>query len=516
MRLSQMVSKSRSALLHGLLIVPALLVGISTVQAGNTEANDSVNPVGIDAKRLIEWVLENNATVADQRLGVEAAGFRAQAEQGLYEPIWSSTVSHDHNRRRRSSSEYLSFDVNAKTEDLDRTDELKTGVKVALPTGGEASVNYRFSKADSNLFPTTIEKEYSSQLELKLVQPLLRGRGQKVTETTMRVARLEERASQLQYRQDLTDVAGEAAKLYWQLYRVHEVVRIRQNALDNAIKSMSDLQDRVDRGKAAETDLLETEANIVDREAELLLARQVMSEVLTNIRISLNLAEGGLNSFRLQPLQSPNTALLEGVTLEARLAYALQHHSEYQLLDVQRQQQQELYDYAKNQELLQMDLSVGYSFDNLGQKADKTLEDTLTSKYQDWYLGVMLKIPLGGNIRARSESLAQKRSLDQALLRHQALYNRLSNDIEGRLDQLKKAHSEVERVNKSVELHEKLLAVEYERFHHGKVRFRDVLEREILLNDAHQRFVETAVRVELARIALLTAEGRLLEKYGIE
>ncbi len=52
-------------------------------------------------------------------------------------------------------------------------------------------------------------------------------------------------------------------------------------------------------------------------------------------------------------------------------------------------------------------------------------------------------------------------------------------------------------------------------FESGKTRLRDVLEREIELNISRQRFIETAARVEIARISLKTADASLLDDYGV-
>jgi len=473
------------------------------------------DPVRIDSKRLVHWIVATNADVLDQGYTLEAATHMVEAEKGLYEPIWTGGASGGSDRRRRSSAEYTSILASAKTEAFETTRDFETGVKLPLPTGGVASINYSFSDLDSNLFSAGINDEYSTRLDLKLKQPLLRGRGREITETGKRIALLEEKVARMGCRQRLLQKAGEAAQMYWQLYRANEVLEIRRTALDNANKLLVDLQRRVERGRAAKAELIETRATIADREAELARAQQVLTQVLTDIRISLNVREGEAASLCLKPEQAPDFTTREHLGPGKRMTYALTHHPEYLLRDIQRRQAQERYEYAHHMKQPKLDLSLVCSFDSLDPDSSRAFEDSLTSDYRDWHTGVFLEVPLGGNIRARSEALARKTQLEQANHRRDALRNQIASDIKGRWDQLQRAYQEVHKVEVSVGLHEKLLAIERQLFEHGRTRLRDVIEREILLNNARQRFVETAARVEIARIGLMLADGRLLEEYAI-
>lgn len=517
---SEIASLDDSALLpvqvFRLLLVMLLLFTAAGAQAASSDLGPKRSKtLRVDSRRLVHWIVATNEDVVDQQYAVEAAGHVVEAEKGLYEPVWMSSGGRERERRRRSSTEYTAIFNAAETELSETSSYVETGVKFPLPTGGEASVNYRFSDLQSNLFTEEIEHEYTSQLDLKLKQPLLRGYGRKFTETGKRVALLEEEAAKMSLRQELLHTAGDAARLYWQLYRAQEVLRIRRFALDSANKLLEDLRLWVEKGRAARAELLEARAAIADREAELLRAKQVMTQVLTEICIQLNVPEQEVADFHLEPAQLPDFGTLKDQGTEERIAYALNYHPEYLLLDIRRKQARERHDYARNQEKPKLDLTLGYGFDNLDSDYGRAFDESMSSDYHDWYAGLSLEIPLGGNIRADAEARAQRVRVDRVKHRRRALRNRLKNDIQGRWEQLQRAYEEVHEVEASVDLHEKLLAVERQLFDRGRTRLRDVIEREIVLNDTRQRFVETAARVEIARVALMVAEGRLLEEYEI-
>ncbi|BBO82882.1 hypothetical protein DSCO28_34480 [Desulfosarcina ovata subsp. sediminis] len=478
-----------------------------------SEIGEAQGPRHIDTRQLVHWIVATNANVIDQGFAQEAATHRVQAEKDLYRPVWTSGISTEHEQRRRSSSEYSSFLASAETEADETTNSLETGLTLLLPTGGDASLNYSYFDLESNLIDDN--PEYNYRLELMLKQPLLRGLGRGVTETGKRIAILEEDAAKMACRQQLMETSGEAAQLYWQLYRAYEVLAIRKAALDNANKLLLDRQSLVSKGRAPRAELLETRATIADRKSELARAEQIMTQVLTEIRISLNANKATLDDFRLEPVQPPDFKSLEHIGINERKDYALSHHPEYRLMEIRQQLAMERFEYADHMKRLKLDFEVGCSFDGLDPDRSNAFHDSMSSEYMDWQAGLFLEVPLGGNIRAKSEALAQKALLDQAKHRCVALGNRLANDIEGRWDQLQRAYEEVREVEASVGLHKELLSVEQNLFKHGRTRLRDVIEREILLDNARQRFVETAARVEIARIALMMADGRLLEEYGI-
>nr|WP_320191820.1 TolC family protein [uncultured Desulfobacter sp.] len=486
---------------------------IVPVRASETKPAPLIN---VNARQLVHWIVATNADVGDKRYSLEASIHRFEAETGLYEPVLTAGANLEENHRQRSSSEYSKLIAGAQTEENEKKASLETGLKFPLPTGGEASVSYSYTDLESNLFAEDTDVEYTGRLELTFKQPLLKGFGKKVTETGKRVAALEEDAARVQLRIQLLQAAGDGAQLYWELYRAYEILSIRRSALDNANKLRADLQLRVERGRAAQAELLEAEAAIAEREAQLARAKQMLSEVMSNILIQQNSGDGINNKHVFKPVQAPDFAHRENQGPGERIQYATTHYPEYKLLEIQRQIADERYGYSRNMTLPKLDLILGCSFDQLDTETDKAIEKSFSDDYFDWKAGLFLEIPLGGNIQASSRAKANKVQLEQAVHRIKALHNRIGNTIEGRWEQLQKAYEEVRNVESSVGLQSKLLAIDRKLFERGRLRLRDVIEREIQLNEAKQRFVETASRVEIARIRLMMSDGRLLETYEID
>jgi len=481
----------------------------------NSKSYGEDGDIKVDLEKLVKWILDRNSNVLEQKMVTKAASFKVEAEDSLYEPVWVTNLNRSVDNRKRSSSEYLSFDVNAKTEQENKNSEISTGVYFPIPSGGDISINYKFSKQENSLFPEEIDKEYSSSVDIQYNQPLLKGFGRKVTEFNLTLTKLDEKISKLQHQQILMNVAQGASELYWQLYRAYKVVNIRQIALENAIKLEQDMINRVKRGNMARSELLEAQASIADREAELSRAHQVMTEVLTNIRINLNISKGDLAQFSLKPEQSPKFDQTTIKTLKTRVQYAINNHPQYLLKEIQHKQEKERYQYTLENDSPNLDLTLGYGYDNIDLEGDDAVDDTTIPKYRDWKVGISFKLPLGGDIRGQNEVNAQKILMEKSHHSYLSLQNQLRNDIEGRISQLNEAYKEIKKVEQSVLLYSELLAVEQSLFKHGRTRLRDVIERESLLNNAKQRFVEAAARVEIAKISLMVSDGSLLEYYGI-
>lgn len=466
-----------------------------------------------DSRQLVQWIIESHADIIDARLGVEVSQFNVMAEQGLYEPVWFNSVSREHTERQRNQSEMFNlFGGSSATEQKEDFTRGEIGVRLPLSTGAEASISYQVVHLDSSLYPDN--EEYTARLNIRLTQPLWRGYGRSFVEAGKRIAELDEKAWRLQFHRQLLNVAVDAAQLYWQLYRAYEVRNIRTAALENARQLLADLHSRVNHGQAARSSLLEAQASLADREAELARAEQLLTEVMTHIRISLNMSDSQ-DKLDLRPVQVPDFLRQDLDLPSERMTNALARLPEYQQLMVRKEQEQERLDYARHLTRPKADLVLGYGFNSLDDRFGRALETSFNRDHEDWSVGLVLEMPLGGNIRARGEAQAQRVRLSQVENRRHALRNRVASDINGRWEQLQRAYREVEEVQQSVGLHEELLDIERQLFDRGRTRLRDVIEREIQLNITRQRFIETAARVEIAKIMLEAADGSLLESYSV-
>ena len=472
----------------------------------------------VRVQELIQWVVARNDTLLSKHTAVIVKKDQARAEASLYEPVWFAKGDFSNTDELRTESErtvnYTYFTADGPASEQEQLSNIATGVRSLLPSGGQATATFSYSDLENSLSAEN-DHEYQGALSLKVQQPLLRGFGREITETAKTVAAIEAQIQDLKYQAEVLSTVSNAAQMYWQLYRAVAVWDIRKSAADNARRLHDDLKRRVAHGQAARAGLIEANAAISERDAEVARARQLLIQVCTEITTLLGLNDQVIGEFDLSPQQQPDFNKVEEYLPTLAIQLALDRLPEYRIVREKMSQEASRLNYIRNRAKPKLDAYLEYRQNSLGYNSTDTFEKSFSDEHSDWFMGLELEMPLNGNRRADAEISAQKNRVRQLTQEKKALEQRLSSDIRGRWEQLQRAYDEVAQVQRTVELKEELLEIERNLFERGKTRLRDVLEREIELYDSRQRFVETAARVEIARIALKTADASLLEDYGV-
>jgi outer membrane protein TolC len=471
---------------------------------------------------LLQLTLARNADALYSQLASEVAGHLAQAELGLFEVVAYGGLRHEDRKRQRTAQEKLS--ASGAIPDLEeKVDTAEMGVKRRLSTGGELSLSYRLTQRENNLIKASpiskgMDTEYDGALALTFKQPLLRGFGSAAVEADRKIAELEWAITKQQYKQQLLRSGSEALAAYWQLYRAHEALRIRQDALRKAVAAQDDIETRIAGGRLPPRTVLEARSAVSSRMAEKLRAEQSVNEAESKIKTLLNLAGAAYGGLRLLPgQQSAQTQAPAPAPADAqRLEQVLQSWPSYRIADLKRQQGMIRLDFASNQKRPVLDLAASCSSTYLSTSGRDTSEKAFSRDYPDCYIGLNLEIPIEGNLRAKSQLQAQRVRLSQSDVEIEAVRATLANDLELRARQLDRAIMEVAEYRKDVEMRAQLLEMEQKQFQLGMSRLSQVIARENELNASRESLLDSQTRLELARVALQVADGSLFGEYAVE
>jgi outer membrane protein TolC len=475
---------------------------------------------------LLQLTLARNADALYSQLASEVAGHLAQAELGLFEVVAYGGLRHEDRKRQRTAQEKESSLVTSGQSVLDEQVETgEMGLKRKLGSGGELSLSYRLTKRSNNLIekvnasstnPT--DTEYDGALALTFKQPLLRGFGSAAVEADRKIAELDWAIGKQQYKQQMLRSGSEALAAYWQLYRAHEALRIRQDALRKAVAAQDDIETRIAGGRLPPRTVLEARSAVSSRMAEKLRAEQSVNEAESKIKTLLNLAGAAYGGLRLLPgQQSAQTQAPAPAPADAqRLEQVLQSWPSYRIADLKRQQGMIRLDFASNQKRPVLDLAASCSSTYLSTSGRDTSEKVFSRDYPDCYIGLNLEIPIEGNLRAKSQLQAQRVRLSQSDVEIEAVRATLANDLELRARQLDRAIMEVAEYRKDVDLRAQMLEMEQKQFQFGMSRLSQVIARENELNASRESLLDSQARLELARVALQVADGSLFGEYAVE
>ena len=475
--------------------------------------------ITLSPKLLLQLVVQRSAEVSFSKEQIEVATQLSSAEESLYEPVAYATARRDGGPRQRTVEERIaSISTSNQTILHEQVKQVEAGVRTRLPTGGDLSVAYRLRQRSNNIIASAAasDTEFDGAVTMTFKQPLLKGRGQDVTETDLKVARLERRIALLQYQQQLMKTGSDALGVYWQLYRAIEVQQIRQLALDYAHRVENDTKARIDAGKLASSNSIETRAAVLLREVEQLRAEQGVREAESRLATVLNVANLSGTKFGLKVFaNAADFAKLDFGTAEQRYQWALDRWPALGIARLRYEQAGLRLAYAKNQSLPTLDLVLSRSNTGLAQDNRTARELAEQGRYPGWSVGLNLEIPLVGNGRASSQYRAQGARVHQSEIEIESIRNALANDVRSHWEQALGGQQEVTRMKGDVELRAELLRIEQVRYDSGLGQLSQLLQRESDLTESRQRLVESNTRLGQANDALLASDGSLLDHYDI-
>lgn len=466
---------------------------------------------------LAQLLALRNLELAYGRDSVRVAELLAQAEQALYEPTLFVSAREARTLRQRTVEELTSSFTSASESLLkEQSTNLELGVRQRLPSGGELALSARQSQRSSNILAkASTDREVNSGLVLTFKQPLLRGNGRQATETDRRVAEIETVVTQWQFRQQLQKVTAEGLSLFWQAYVANESVRLRRALTRSAENMLEDAQARLEAGRLAPRLVNEARRLLLQRQSEALRAEQSRDEVLLRLLSSIDLPHHRLND--LQLVAPPEAAVVgsSAAAVEVDDLQALRQWAPYRIAALRQQQGQVRLAFAENQQRPAMDLVVSHTQSGL---ADSTGSWAITrsGRFPEWYVGLNIELGAYGNGRARAQTQAQILRLQQSETELHAIEQTFSNDLRAKREALRALDKEREMVQNDRNARAQFFAQERERVALGVAPLFGQIQAEQDLLEADIRVVDVSGRRETARLALLLAEGSLLQAHAVE
>lgn len=285
---------------------------------------------------------------------------------------------------------FLDNKVNGLTS---RTKDVTTNATLGLATGAKLSLATTNGLGSSSNPSTT---------SVTLTQPLLKNGGLDANTASVRVARLDEQINRLTLKATLSQTVTQVMTSYRELLRAQEQRTIAEAALQRSKDLYQVNKALISTGRMAEVEILQTEAEVANRE----MALEEAENQIDASRLAL------LNLLALEP-RTPVVAVgtkdirLRGADLAQALTTALANQPDYLIAQLQSERAKINLEYAKNQQLWDLSLVAGKTQSRGASGGFGSVDTTQTStqKNDTSYAGIQLTIPLGD------------RSIEQAAVR---------------------------------------------------------------------------------------------------
>ena len=473
----------------------------------------------------MQRVVEYNDKVQGRLLGFKAARYQREAERGSFEPTFVNTTEFvDRDQPNNFQAERSLGLLQGGDEGgypsvfLERNWTYSSALEMATPLGTRLRLGLTGREIRNNIPRPAefldIDEEFETSVGFSIEQPLLKGLGYATNLASLRLAARQSEIAFQDFRRELMTVVAEAELAYWNLYYAQQEYALSQDSVAVAQTLLDDSKTSFEAGRGSQLDVLEAEAGLAlrkSREREAMLRRIEASNVLASF-FGETPRDGGVNYMAMNgPVSEPVDVLYE-----TGVQAALSMNPE--LLKVRLQKEQELIrmGFARNERLPELNLSASYGATGLGFDWRTSFDDVQNTSFPTWNLGVVFRVPVGGDVRGRNQLRAAKLRLMQAERIEANVVNQIRVGCDTAEQRVKSNFTTARSMESVVDFRSNLLDTRMQARDVGRMDSRSVLEAEQELFAARLEQLESENQYQRGLLELQLIAGILLQLRELE
>src|SRR5712664_1349511 len=212
---------------------------------------------------------------------------------GSFDPVLTGTLQEDHFSQKSSSS----FSVPLLTQNTGTVD---FAYNQAFQWGTNLSVGFNNTRATTNSIFTSLSPQLNSNFKATVTQHLLQGLGFAPNQRFIRIAKNNRELSDVAFRLQVTDSVDQIENIYWDLVFAYENVRVQNESLAFAQKTLSDTKKQVEIGSLAPIEVVRAQSTVATDQ-------QAVTTAQTNLQLQQLLMKNAIS----RTLKDPTLATAE-------------------------------------------------------------------------------------------------------------------------------------------------------------------------------------------------------------
>ncbi len=443
-----------------------------------------------------------------------------------FDPILTSTIQLEQNRSQNASSISNPFtDVHSTVWDF--------GYQQGFHWGTNLSVGFNNNRLTStSAFVSNFSPQLTSNLRATFSQPLLSGFGLLPNTRFIRIAKNNREISDVAFRLQVITTVNQIQNIYWDLVNAYENVKVQQDSVALANKTLSDNKKQVEIGTLAPIEVVRAQSVVATNQQSLILAQTTLQlqQLLLKNALSRTLVDPVLADAEVIPTDTMSVPEQEPVVpIQDLVNQALSHRAELAESRIDLTNRDINTQSAKNALLPTLNLFAFYGGSGLGGDPSpfctqncppqrisygNALSQLVDSTAVDKGVGLQLNIPLR-NRSAQADQVRAELEYRQAQMRLQQQENQIRIEVRNAQFSVQQGRASVEAARATVELGKQSLDAEQKKYGLGASTTTLVLQNERDLTQAQSNLVSANSAYEKARVELDRATGATLDRLGI-
>jgi outer membrane protein len=418
-------------------------------------------------------------------------------------------------------------------------------------TGTNVSVGFSNTHTTTDNPTATYSPSISSGLQFRLTQHLLQGFGFAPNTRFIRIAKNNREISDIAFRLQIITTVDQIENIYWDLLFAYENVRVQNESLTFAQKTLSDTQKQVEIGTLAPIEVVRAQSTVATDQQALTVAQTnlQLQQLLMKNALSRTLVDPRLADADVIPTSTMQLPATEAVVPTQDLVNdALSHRAELAEARINLTNTEISNKAVRNSLLPTLDLYAYYggagiggnvalppctpasgAFDTCFNPANaappfrnggpvgygNALGQLVDSSSPDKGVGLSLTIPLRNRL-AQATQIRSELEYRQSQMRLQQLENQVRIEVRNAQFAVQQNRASVASAQAAVDLGHQSLDAEQKKYALGASTTTLVLQNQSALAQAESTLVSAMAAYEKAQVELDRATGLLLDHAGIQ
>lgn len=446
-----------------------------------------------------------------------------------YDPLISGQIFVDHTAQQLSN-----FQVEGVSVYKVNTEQANLSYTQAFPTGTSVEVDFNNNRQTSNGIYDYFSPQLFSRNRVILSQPLLAGFGLGPNLRFLRIARTNQKISDIAFRAQVISTVTQICNIYWDLVNAYQDEQVKDRSVGFANETLEKSRKQFELQAIPEMDVLKAEGDLATRQQELTVARSTLQlqQLLMKNAITRTLDDPILEEMPVVPTDHISSQVdATSPTVQDMITEAMKNRTELQESALDLQNRELSRKSARNALLPTVNAYGLYSGTGtagvLNQNYfDKTIPTTVPTDYNgalqnafnntapEYQVGFQVSIPIRNRI-AKADQYRTELEYRQSQVYFEELRKRIRIEVRNARYAVEQGASRVEAARKARDLAQRTLSIMQEEQKLGAGSNQQTLSAEHDLAVAESALVDAETAYEKARIEVKRATGSVLEDYGI-
>jgi outer membrane protein TolC len=445
-----------------------------------------------------------------------------------YDPNIFVSTNTDH-----TSSQLTNFQVEGVSIYKVNSEQANVSYTQAFPTGGSLEVDWNNSRQTSNGVYDYFSPELFTRVRVLATQQLLAGFGLGPNLRFLRIARTNQKISDIAFRAQAIATVTQICDLYWDLVSAYDNEQVGERSVVFATETLNTSRKQLELQAIPEMDVLKAEGELAVREQDLTVARTnlELQELYMKNAITRTLDDPTLEEMPVVPtdhIASQIVPITEPV--QDMIAAALKNRTELLESSLDLQNRELSRKTARNALLPSLNLYGAYAgtgaagtrnptytgmeTSNLPNSYGGALKSALDNTAPEYRVGFQLSVPLRNRI-AKADQARTELEYRQSQVYLEESKKRIRIEVRNARYALEQGASRVEAARKARDLAQRTMDIMQKEQKLGAGSNQQTLAAEHDLALAESALVTAETAYEKACIEVRRATGSVLEGYGI-